>query len=636
MSFASARCRVPGRAALLAAACALLVPALAGSQVSDAAADLVPPPVLSRVDGQVHLTRAAQAEEALANMPLVDGDRLAGAAGGRFAIRWPDGSRLFADERTTLDLVGPGRLRLVQGRVRIDLASGADALHVETPGGSVRVDGGARVEIRAADAAAGAYGWVGVDEGEAVATTDAGLLTIPAGAVADLRGLAGPRLLAERYVPPRDDFARWLAGEVDSPAADAAAGAPPLPEDVQPYADALAPYGTWGIEPGYGQVWYPAVGPDWRPYASGVWRHVGRFGWFWVGADPWAWPTHHFGRWGFSSQGRWFWVPRRGWSPAWVIWAVGPGFISWCPLGVDGGPVFGAPFWRGRSGPIHFWWRGWTTVPAGAFGSTSPVARVAIDGRQLGEPELGAFVVQRVPPFLNRTAVARGTWPPGSSLARPAGPRDARSMRFPPGTVGSDGIGNRDHPADRSPSASPVAPGTWSIPRGEAVMPIGRAPGTWTVPRGRQVMPITGTPEEPGTRRPVAGPRPGEPSPYERALPYMQRPAPGAPGTGEAESAGRPAGRPRRPDPGPGDAGAPPPAALGQPARPSAAPSGSGRGLAAPARRSAEPPETLAGTSGSAAREAPSSPRAGQPPAVGPAARPRAGSVGPRLPRPGR
>jgi hypothetical protein len=611
MSFPPARCSVPGLVALLVAAHPILMPPAAGAQVLEPAADPVPPPVLSRVEGPVQLTRAAQAEEALANMPLLDGDRLTAAAEGRFAIRWPDGSRLFADDRTTLDLVGPERLRLVQGRVRIDLAAGAPALDIETRGGSVRIEGAARVEIRTVDDPSGSYGWVGVDEGEAVVTTDAGLLTVPAGAVAEARGLAGPRLLAERYVPPRGAFARWVAGETEAPPATASPDEPPLPEDVQPYADVLAPYGTWGVEPGYGQVWYPTVGPDWRPYSSGVWRHVGRFGWFWVGADPWAWPTHHFGRWGFSPRGRWFWIPMRGWSPAWVVWAVGPGFVSWCPLGLDGGPVFGAPFWRGRADSFP-WWRGWTTIPSREFGSTHPVSRLAVDVRRLGEPELGAFVVQRVPPVLNRRAVARGGGQPGSSLAWPARVPGVRPGQIPSGAVPPDETASPD-PAYRPGPASPVVPGTWSIPRGEAVIPLGRARGTWAVPRGRQVMPADAPPEEhmvPGA--PALVPRPNDPSPYERARPYMRRPAPGASGTGEGDPAERPAARPRRPDSSREDGAAPPAAAIGRPARSSAPPDPTS-GAAVPTRRAGEAPSRApAARSGSGAITRPPAPRSGR------------------------
>ena len=83
----------------------------------------------------------------------------------------------------------------------------------------------------------------------------------------------------------------------------------------------------------------PHVVSGWRPYYHGRWRFYARFGWTWVGGDVWAWPTHHYGRWGTTSAGAWFWVPGRTWGPAWVHWAVAPGYVSWCPLGFDGRPV---------------------------------------------------------------------------------------------------------------------------------------------------------------------------------------------------------------------------------------------------------------------------------------------------------
>jgi len=589
MSFASARRSLRGLAALVVAVLAIQPPGSAGAQVSDAAADVIPPPVLSRVEGPVHITRAARVEEALPNMPLVEGDRVASSQDGRFAIRWPDGSRLFADGRTTLDLVDAGRLRLVEGRLRIDLAAAADGLLVETSGGNIRIGGGARAEVRAIDDPSGRYGWVGVDEGEAVVTTEAGLLSVPAGSVAEARGLDGPRLLGEPYAPPRDAFGQWLAGVTESPAMDESAGASSLPEELQPYAGTLAPHGAWGTEPGYGRVWYPTVGPDWRPYSAGVWRYVGRFGWFWVGAEPWAWPTHHFGRWGFSPRGRWFWIPRRGWSPAWVVWAVGPGFVSWCPLGLDGGPVFGAPFWRGRHDPLRPWWRGWTTISARDFGSTRPVTRVAIDGRRLGEAELGAFVVQRVPPIHRPLWTARSRPQPGLA---PASPPIGPSGRMPFGAAGSAGGGSSREAADRPGSGAAVTPGTWSIPRGEAVIPLGRARGTWTVPRGRQVMPVDGPLDVrtvPPGRLPVV-PRSSEPSPYERARPYMSRPPAGPADPGDqAQPAARPVRRFQQPHPGRAGEGAPPPASIRLPSPVSAPESRPGPPVVAPPRATGSP-----------------------------------------------
>ena len=133
----------------------------------------------------------------------------------------------------------------------------------------------------------------------------------------------------------------------------------------------LDTYGSWNYEPTYGYVWFPHVVSGWRPYYHGRWRFYARFGWTWVGGDVWAWPTHHYGRWGTTSAGAWFWVPGRTWGPAWVHWAVAPGYVSWCPLGFDGRPV--VPFGYAHASRASYTgvipWTAWTVVPRDHFGA---------------------------------------------------------------------------------------------------------------------------------------------------------------------------------------------------------------------------------------------------------------------------
>ena len=97
--------------------------------------------------------------------------------------------------------------------------------------------------------------------------------------------------------------------------------------------------GSWQYEAPYGYVWYPSVASDWRPYYNGSWSAVPSYGWTWIGTDAWSWPTHHYGRWGYGRNA-WFWIPGRTWSAAWVTWASATDYVSWCPLGFDGRPVF--------------------------------------------------------------------------------------------------------------------------------------------------------------------------------------------------------------------------------------------------------------------------------------------------------
>ena len=94
----------------------------------------------------------------------------------------------------------------------------------------------------------------------------------------------------------------------------------------------LDDHGRWVFLTGIGWSWRPFVGVSWRPYYNGYWHH--RNGCLtWVSHDPWGWGTFHYGRWAFDPGYGWVWVPGYGYSPAWVYWAYGPGYIGWAPSG---------------------------------------------------------------------------------------------------------------------------------------------------------------------------------------------------------------------------------------------------------------------------------------------------------------
>ena len=109
------------------------------------------------------------------------------------------------------------------------------------------------------------------------------------------------------------------------------------------------------------------------PLYYGSWSAVPSYGWTWIGIDRWSWPTHHYGRWGYGRNS-WFWIPGRTWGAAWVSWAAASDYVSWCPLGFDGRPVFGFSAagsdsrWRYGAGGYRGW-NGWTVMSRGQFGA---------------------------------------------------------------------------------------------------------------------------------------------------------------------------------------------------------------------------------------------------------------------------
>ncbi len=427
---------------LLVAGTVLSTPPLAFGQVADVPQ---PPAHLGVVDGAATLTRDGNVDEAIASVPLVEGDRLR-TDDGRLELVLIDGSAIYLDERSELDVQSGTIVRLIEGHATaiVGTASRVNPViyQLDTPSASIFLEGAGEYRVTTiADARGGAVVDLAVARGIARIETERGSLLVRTGersSVRDGEAATYPQPFnSARWTP----FDRWVRDRQD--ARTASLSTPYLPTELQTYAGDFDRYGSWGQQPDYGTVWYPtAVGAGWRPYSNGHWQHLGGYGWNWVGREPWGWPTHHFGHWGFNG-GTWFWRPGRVWAPARVWWAVSPGFVSWCPLGINGGPVF--PFWghAGFGRPLDPW-RGWTVVPRGSFGLRGHVGSIALDGRAVvGDPQ-AAFVVQRAAPrmpvgarsaidsrrvFSNRTlGVARAAVPMSPAIL------GARRGRVPGGT----------------------------------------------------------------------------------------------------------------------------------------------------------------------------------------------------------
>ncbi|HWU90583.1 MAG TPA: DUF6600 domain-containing protein, partial [Kofleriaceae bacterium] len=95
----------------------------------------------------------------------------------------------------------------------------------------------------------------------------------------------------------------------------------------------LAPYGQWIEDAEYGRVWRPyptVVGVDFTPYETcGSWVYTD-YGWTFACDWDWGWLPFHFGQWAWLDDG-WCWVRGYTWSPAWVEWRSGGGYVGWRP-----------------------------------------------------------------------------------------------------------------------------------------------------------------------------------------------------------------------------------------------------------------------------------------------------------------
>src|SRR5207248_2832270 len=102
---------------------------------------------------------------------------------------------------------------------------------------------------------------------------------------------------------------------------------------VAAFYDDLSPYGRWVVIENYGRCWSPnGVDRGWRPYTVGHWVQSDR-GLTWVSEEPWGHATYHYGRWFEAPRYGWCWMPGSTWSPAWVAWRSGGGYVGWAPLG---------------------------------------------------------------------------------------------------------------------------------------------------------------------------------------------------------------------------------------------------------------------------------------------------------------
>jgi hypothetical protein len=371
------------------------VPATAGAQEAYRDARI------RHIEPGVSIQRAAEtgAEEALANLPFLPGDRVWTDQGGRAEFQFADGTILRVDSRSKLDYVArnDGRrehivLRLWSGGLYVH---GRDPeLSVETPGGVVEIDRGGvyRVDVDSGEVRLSVYeGEARLDSarvragerayarrGEAIEGPERFDRAAPRGREAD----APDERRGIHSRAAEDEFARWDQRRSER---DGRAESRPeyLPEEIAPYADELEGNGTWYYESEVGHVWRPSVGPGWQPYSDGRWVWTA-YGWTWVPYEGWGWAPFHYGRWGHSAGLGWYWIPSAGWGPAWVSWAVGPSYVGWCPLGFRDRPALvydRRDRDRGRA------------VPRGSVAATSPwtfVRRTDLNARDLGRRRVDA------------------------------------------------------------------------------------------------------------------------------------------------------------------------------------------------------------------------------------------------------
>jgi len=487
------------------------------------------PAHISVVDGTVTLEREGQAQPADVNVALLAGDRLR-TERGRAEILFGDGSALDLDNDTSVDLLSDSLIRLRTGRLRLSItrvsneveyrvdAAGCSALIHSAGDFSVSISE-ARRTLPEADLA--------VFRGTAELENAHGRTLVRAGQHAWARVDAEPSSAASFNSTAADDFDHWVEDQHD--ARTGTTSSQYLPSEMRAYSGAFDAYGTWGSEPSYGSVWYPQVSAGWAPYSDGYWSAYGSYGWFWVGPTVWSWPTHHYGRWGVSS-GRWFWVPGRQWAPAWVSWATSPGYVGWCPLGVDGRPVgwFNTNVPDGR--------RGWTMATANQFSAANgpgtavrPQRAASLADRTLTERTTAPVTPSARPgasvPLYSPTTT-RMAGVPRLDVGQPAGQARPGAIGNAPLVPASRTTRETDASGQEMPRSSQDRTPSWQARPGEPrpATTVAR-PGFWSDP----------PPSSPSRAQPRPSEGATQPGPDRRTLP--------------ARTEDRPADRRAAPDP---------------------------------------------------------------------------------------
>jgi hypothetical protein len=270
------------------------------------------------------------------NLPVYPGDEIITARRGRAEIRLSDGNILGVDRTTALRLrsildsyegdanetvaelrygkVAIHRTDLGREHVRLDTDN---ASYVAEHEGlySVETDSRGRDRVTVFDGAV-----------EVRTPTRSTRLRSGESATIDQDGVFD---LAGDQRDSADDFERWFLkraerfGSFNSRYVDRRLGY---------WTDDLDEYGSWVMVSGIGWSWRPIVTAGWRPYYHGYWDHRGGC-LTWVSYDPWGWGPYHYGRWAFDPGYGWVWVPGHGYSPAWVYWMYGSGYVGWAPAG---------------------------------------------------------------------------------------------------------------------------------------------------------------------------------------------------------------------------------------------------------------------------------------------------------------
>ena len=301
---------------------------------------------ISDVEGQVQVFENGQVafQQALPNMPAVEGMRFVAGDNGRLEIEFEDGSVARVTPDSSIRLAQLRRNADGSTVTAIDALTGLSYYELNNRGGQYTVHFGSDTATPIQDAVfrvaldsapyqlAVMHGSAHVDDGGGLSVdvrTNQTFQTDPQ--------QPGEFTLAQNVTA--DSWDQWnsyrdqtLSGlEANQTVARASSG------DVNnPAWNDLDYYGNWYNVPGYGEAWAPSgVGAGWDPFGNGAWGYYPGFGYTWISGYPWGWMPYHCGAWDYMNTWGWLWMPGNcgyglygpGWYPYATVWNVPKGYI---------------------------------------------------------------------------------------------------------------------------------------------------------------------------------------------------------------------------------------------------------------------------------------------------------------------
>ncbi len=310
---------------------------------------------VSFVQGSVQLLvgQGSDFQQAVINMPVLDGSRLQAGGDGQAEVEFGDGSvaRLTPNSSIVFIHLGQDQVQLQQvsglGYYEFNVGDGHPPFTVQFANLTVQPTTNSILRV-------------GLDAGWDVAVISGSVQVqgegVPGVAVAENQSIrSGAENSGAPYVVAQgingDSWDNWNQDRDQAIAQEASQQTPMRDDSANPQNENwndLDADGNWYPVEGAGNVWVPAgVGPDWDPYGAGYWAYYPTFGYTWVSSYPWGWLPYHCGSWNYYSFG-WAWSPGRDvgrvWNPVSVVRVHPPGWtMPVRPIRPPGGarPVHG-------------------------------------------------------------------------------------------------------------------------------------------------------------------------------------------------------------------------------------------------------------------------------------------------------